>query len=459
MSFIGKLAEAVLVLSVDGAKFDKELSDAEQAAQRRSKSMQSILGGVARVGAVAFAASAAAVIGFWKEAAAAEATGVRLRATLASIGQQAEADAPKIEKWAEGLMHASDFDDEAIVDGFRNIVVATGDTQEAMFAMEVATNLANQSGQGLERTQQALMMAYNGQTRGLKSLGIVLEEGVVGHEALVAVMERVRGSNESTAASTERSFRRMQVEWGNAKEALGTQFLPIVTAAINKIAEMAEWFNNLTDEQQKSFAQTILWVGAIGGVVAVGAKAAMTILEVRSQIALMTMAQAASNAQGRGMLAWMRGIPPAAYAAVVAILALASAYKELNEMNAVAGQQVDNTSSGGRYATNSGYVATGKDANGNDIYETPRQMMDQGRPNLWESLWSFPFSAFPMFKYAKTQGEMESRTEYSNDYIDRSRRMQNNQMNSEDWAEGERSHFSHSESIRSQTNYRTNFLP
>lgn len=378
MSNIGVLAEAWVTLKVDGASFDKELSAADKKLRARLQAWGDIAGSVRNVAAVAFGAGVLAINSFAKEAMEAEASIKRLDATLKGLGPTVGANKEQVQAWADELMRASDFDDEQIVDGFRKVASATGSAKEAMLAMEAATNLANISGVDLEQTSHALMMAYNGNTRGLKTLGIVLEDGVKGHEALVAVMKKVQGGNLNTADSTERAYRRMQVAWGNAKEALGTALLPVVQEVTRWLTIQVDKINDMSDAELRAWGETIKWGTALAGILVVGAQVTKWVIELRVALLALKIQQEAVNAQGLTMVNWLGKIP-GLVAAALSAMALMKMQK-MTDASLTGGE----FQGGGNRIANSGYVATGLDAQGNPVYETPEQMAAQGKANWWE---------------------------------------------------------------------------
>lgn len=367
-----QLGEALFKLLIDNTGFTKGLSEAEKEARERSERIGNVLKDVGRFSAIGFGIGAAVIGGFSKDAAEAEGVITRLRATLRGLGPEFEAQLPAIEEWAAHLMALSDFDDEDILGGFRDMVQLTGSVTDAMLAMEAATNLANQSGEALATTSNAVLQGFNGQERGLRRMGVALSDGAKGHQALLEIMAQVDGANERTANSTERAYRRMQVEWGNARESLGAAFLPVVQQLVSTLGRAAEWVNHLSDSQRQAYASAIIWGTGILGVISVLTNAGAVVLQLVTNIKLLTAAQAGANTGTSSFLGLLGRIPPQVAIVIAALAALTAAFLDLRK----AQESVSNAARPQSGGQNSSLIASERDVNGNIIYKTPQEISE-----------------------------------------------------------------------------------
>lgn len=448
----GKLAEAVFTLSVDSTKLMTGLADAEAKAQKRLQAISSAVGGLAISMAAVFSGGVLLLRNWTKAATEAEGQQKRFRAEFALMGPEFEALIPEAEAWADAMKEASDFDNEDLLTGLQQATQVTHSYTDATLLMENATNLANLRGLDLTTTQNALIQAYNGNGRAIKRLIGDLGEGVIGHEAMLVVQERVRGGNDATAQSTDRAYRRMMLAWEDAREKLGQDLLPTVI-------KLYDWLGSVAHALEGVNGKTVAWGIGLAGLSAAVLTVTKWVIDFRLALINLAAAQGAANAGGARMLGWLRGIPGAAAAAVVAIGTVVAALKDLQAVRDREAAALAGGEGGPEIWTEKGQQTaaqiSAESSPKSSAYDVLLAIISGGASTVGENL----------MRRGNTQS-LEEQNQLMDVYRRRSayqrelkRNIANNEMNSEDWEQAERSHFSHSESIRSQTNYRTNFLP
>lgn len=389
MNAFGTLVDLLIKLRVDGADMDRKLSEAEKKAKASADRIADIWDKAGKAAAVGFAVGTAAIVSFAKDAAGAETSVERLRSTLRNLGQGFEDQLPQIREWAAQLSKAADFDDEALLDQMREMVTITGDVREAQLAVSAATNLANQTNGDLAASLDAVRGGYLGQARALRGYGIVLGEGVQGHNALLEVMSKVRGANESTASSTERAWRRMTIELGNAREELGTALLPTVQVAIEWLRSLAGWINNLSEEQKRGYASALLYTTGALGIIAVLGQTVGPVVTMIQQFQMLAIAKAAATAAGAefgtGMTALAAPGGPIALV-IAAVAALGFAFDKLSQKAREALADARAAVEALNAAANTAPVAVGQDPQGNPIYESGADASKAGFKSGWQRL-------------------------------------------------------------------------
>jgi hypothetical protein len=349
MSFVTTLAEALLILRVDGSKVDPELEKETKKFQDRMDKFGKIAEGVRNAATVGFLAGVTALGMFVSAAEEAEAQTASFRTQMQMLGGDFRARIPEMERFADALGRAGDFDNEDIQQKLAQTVQLTGSVTEGMLLMENAVDLARMRQLDLNTAVDYTIQAWNGQERGLKKLIGSLGEGLRGHDAMVAMQKKVAGQAEATAGTVERSRERMDLAWEATREKLGQDVLPTVI-------RLYDWIGNLAHQLEGVNGNTILWTTGILGAVAAGAQLTKWILELRGALALLKLAQAASNAESGATLNLWKAIPPQAKIVGAALAILGGQYLEAaraaREFNEASGRNAGGAGDEGVWTTN-----------------------------------------------------------------------------------------------------------
>ncbi len=309
-------------LSVEGAGLAAGLNKAEGDTKASMQRMSANLGAIRNVAAVAFGAGVLALKSFGDAVKEKQGQVARFEAQMEILGKQFVINTDATERWASQMEKLHDFDAEDILQSFQRAASVTESYGDSVLFAETAMNAANLKGVELERTTQALAMAYAGNTRGLKNLGIILAEGVKGHEVLVQVQRKVAGGSELTADTIQRSERRMQIAWENSREKLGQDLMPTMI-------KLYDWLGKVADRMGQLEGTTVMYSTAIAGLVVAGLSAWKWAIDFRLALIAMRAATAGANAAGAGMLGWIGGIPGLVAVAIVAITALIAKFDQL----------------------------------------------------------------------------------------------------------------------------------
>lgn len=397
----GKLAQAVFELAVDGTKFAAGLNQAEATAKARLESITRGFSALRNVAVIGFGMGVAAIKSFSDAAMEAEAQTNRFKSSFQLLGQTFAAQIPRAEAWAESLKKTTDFDDEDLLEGLGRVTALTKDVSQGMLAMEAATDLARLKGIGLAEAQQLVIMAYNGQTRGIKKLIGDLGEGVKGHAALIEIQKRVAGGAEATAGTVERSQERMKLAWEDAKEKLGKDLQPTLIKLYGILGDLAGSLEGVS-------GQTILYTTAALGATAAAAQGVIWYANLRTALLTLTASQAAATAGNFGFINSLKAIPPQAAIAVAALTALVAQY------NAVAQKAREFNQQQGRNAGGDGTGNMIKTTNdrGDIIYQSSADIAAESQIGGWE-LWMANFFG----NYAGKFGEEAKRIEQAQNSI------------------------------------------
>ncbi len=225
----------------------KDVQKNLEPAIKASNAFALALGAVTGVAATTFGVAIKAAIGAEKEMAVAtqalkNSFDTLSDKTLKHLGAQLGTDTITLED-LKGVMEDTGraavklgYDDETASTAFAKLFQATKDIIQTQKDVALAMDLAAFSGRDLGSATQAIMMVHAGGTRVLKEFGIEVKEGTTAMEALNLVNQKVQGSAETMASTTEGKMKVLKVQWDNLKETLGEKFLPVFNELLNKLS-------------------------------------------------------------------------------------------------------------------------------------------------------------------------------------------------------------------------------
>jgi len=136
----------------------------------------------------------------------------------------------QVDKTIESHVRLGAFDDEELYGSFANLARVTGDLDKATRAQAVAMDLARGRGISLEQATTIVNKAYLGSTTALQKMGVQVDKGAKGMEALDAIQRQFGGQAEKFANSEAGKAERMSVAWGNFQETIGQALVPAMGA-------------------------------------------------------------------------------------------------------------------------------------------------------------------------------------------------------------------------------------
>lgn len=182
----------------------------------------------------------------------AEASNVKVNTILKTLNTSLDEQATLFAEVSKRAIRLG-FDDESAAESMAKLWQVTGDVKIAQQALASAMDLARFKGMDLESATQAITLAYGGNTRMLKQLGIEIDDNASKTEILGAIQEKVAGQSEAFGETQKGAFEKMKVSIENAKEELGGAFAPIVTTVANLISDFVTseqftvWMEHLND--------------------------------------------------------------------------------------------------------------------------------------------------------------------------------------------------------------------
>lgn len=192
---------------------------------------------VAALGAVGIATAVAGfTIAATKAAAEEEQQVARLNGVLKTRGMLTDANTKAVEDQTakmEGLAFADDQVRESLI----TATSFTKNFNDALKIQNVAADVAAAKGISLEEATSLVGKAYQGNTKGLKGLGVEVKKGAKGMDALNAVTKKYKGSAEAASNTVSGKFTKAQIQMGNVMENFGAAFLPIASEGLSVLSD------------------------------------------------------------------------------------------------------------------------------------------------------------------------------------------------------------------------------
>jgi hypothetical protein len=192
---------------------------------------------VAALGAVGIATAVAGfTIAATKAAAEEEQQVARLNGVLKTRGMLTDANTKAVEDQTakmEGLAFADDQVRESLI----TATAFTKNFNDALKIQNVAADVAAAKGISLEEATSLVGKAYQGNTKGLKGLGVEVKKGAKGMDALNAVTKKYKGSAEAASNTVSGKFTKAQIQMGNVMETFGAAFLPIASEGLSVLSD------------------------------------------------------------------------------------------------------------------------------------------------------------------------------------------------------------------------------
>jgi hypothetical protein len=222
--------------------------------------------------AAALAGLAAAAVKFGKAAAEDQASAAKLAGQIERVTGATKDQLRENEKFIAQLELQTNILDTDLRPALGRLVTATKDVDEAQRLLALATDISAATGKDLSTVTEALSKAYGGNMTALQkldpSLRDVIKAGADFDTVGKALADTFGGAAAEATQTAEGRFKNLQIQMGNAQEAIGYLILPIVERLIPALQFVAD----LITENTTAF--TI--VGAVIGVVA-GAIVALNI--------------------------------------------------------------------------------------------------------------------------------------------------------------------------------------
>lgn len=160
-----------------------------------------------------------------------------------TVGANAEA-IKGAESYIETLMFATNVADDELRPALAQLVRVTGDVEKAQKLLSVAVDTSTGSGRDLSSVVTAISKAANGQTSALSRLGLGLSTAATNSGDLNTVLaelnQKFGGAAAAAVDTTAGRVENLALRFGELKEQLGTELLPVVETVASKLLEITD---------------------------------------------------------------------------------------------------------------------------------------------------------------------------------------------------------------------------
>jgi hypothetical protein len=268
-----------LSILADVDQLKKSLNSANADVENSS----SKLGEFSKKAGLAFAAAAAAAGAYAvklavdgvKAAIEDEAAQVRLATALKNATGATNEMIASVEKQILKTSLATGVADDQLRPALQRLSLSTNDVTKAQDLLNLALDISQATGKGLDSVANALGKAYDGNTASLGKLGIGLSAAELKAMSFTDVQTKLSDLFGGAAAANSETFagrmQRLKVTFDEAKESVGAQLLPIieqlVAFVINKVVpalgKFADFFKPITKAIDDNKASFILFIDFI----------------------------------------------------------------------------------------------------------------------------------------------------------------------------------------------------
>lgn len=293
------MPDLVIRINGDAKQFTAELEKIE----KQTEDLSGQLGTLAQVATVAFAALVAEATLAIRAFAESEKASNDLSLALANNGLASKKLADNYKNQAKELQKLTGVDDDAIVSGQALLQNMIGQTQISKEMSAAAVDLGAKLGdtsQGFEVLGQAI----NGRTKGLKSLGIEIDENLTREQRTIQILQKVTQAYGGTAEAANKglgSIKGLQTAFGNFQEGIGERLAPAVTMIYGKLTQ----FFNLLSEN-KAVMDLVVSIGVaaatVTGLIAAFAAGTLAFLKFQAVIQALGVTARISTIAVKGLV-------------------------------------------------------------------------------------------------------------------------------------------------------------
>ena len=204
-------------------------------------------GGIGKTGVIGLAATAtvgvlgkalSSVISKAEEAQAAQAN---LDQAFKVSGVSTKEYGRSVDRTITKLSELAGIDDELVSQSFASLLRTTGSVSKATRDVALAADIARARHISLAAAARIVEKADNGQTRGLKALGVHIEKNTTSTEALEAAQKKFAGSAVRYGKTAVGAQERLRTAFDNLQERIGQKLLPVFTKLTLKAIAFLDW--------------------------------------------------------------------------------------------------------------------------------------------------------------------------------------------------------------------------
>lgn len=190
----------------------------------------------------------------------------RLSGAVNAAGINFENVSDIIDQFNNDLALLAGTSDENVSKSFQRMIGVTKDVQSAMNATTLAADIAKARNIELADASRVVEQAMIGNLRGLKQLGIQLEDDATATEALVALQEKFGNGLEANAETYATVSGRFQESVGRFQESVGNLLLPALTKTLEALGGFFRMLSDVNIQRIYAMATAVAFLAGSAGV-------------------------------------------------------------------------------------------------------------------------------------------------------------------------------------------------
>lgn len=299
-----------LVIKINGDI--KDFKGALERAQGETEAFSGQLESMAKASAVAFAALTAGIGLSVKAFGESQAASNELTQAMQNAGVYSDELKNKYADQAKEIQRLTGIDDDAVISAKATMQAMIGQTEITEDLTKAMADLSVGKKMDLNSTAELISKGINGQTAGLKKLGIEIDESLTKEQRIVAITEQVNRKYGDMAAAANKGLggvKGLNSAFGGFMEAIGERFAPLFERII---VSMTKFFLTISENKPlMDFISSALIAGTVvsglgvilgtAGVLFLKLKAAMTAAGIATTAMSVSM-KALVGATGLGLL-------------------------------------------------------------------------------------------------------------------------------------------------------------
>lgn len=170
-----------------------------------------------------------------------------LAKTMGNVGEGGQKAVAGVERWIGTAMKASTFTDDQLRPAFEQLILATGNADQALDLMQVSMDVAAGTGLDLETATKAVAKASEGQftavNRLIPGLLDLNDKTLTADKATAKLAELFRGQAAASAETAAGKAQNLKRDMGELAESIGAKLIPIVEAFVAKLNGLLTWLD------------------------------------------------------------------------------------------------------------------------------------------------------------------------------------------------------------------------
>ncbi|MDD5527776.1 MAG: hypothetical protein PHO56_02250 [Patescibacteria group bacterium] len=182
-----------------------------------------------------------------------------VKQNVENAGLSYDAIKDKLDAYSKSMLQMG-FDDEDTATSVSKLLLVTKNYNQALTMNQLAMDLARNKHISLAEATSQVILVSQGVTKQLKGYGIELDDTASAADNLASLQDKVKGSAEAFANTTQGKMQVVSVTWKNFEEQIGDIFGPALNVALSNFNSFLNAANSNSGSFAKSASRTLAMV-------------------------------------------------------------------------------------------------------------------------------------------------------------------------------------------------------